>query len=143
MGELDNCTNCGNLFVRLNRSICQDCFKEEEKKFQTVYEFMKKRVNRQATIPEITEATGVEEELIIKFVKEKRLRAAQFPNLTYPCEKCGAEINDGKLCSDCSAAFSADLKHQSELERINKENQAKKEKVANTYYAVDRVKKKD
>ena len=38
MGELDNCANCGKLFVKVTRNVCPDCVKEEEKKFQTVYD---------------------------------------------------------------------------------------------------------
>lgn len=138
MGELDNCSNCGTLYVKTTRNVCQDCFKEEEKKFQLVYEFMKKRINRQATIPEIYEGTGVEEELIIKFVKENRLRASQFPNLTYPCDKCGKQIKEGRLCDSCSAGLATDLEIHSEREQL----QRKKEERANrTYFAVDKGKK--
>ena len=41
MAELDNCQECGKLFVRALRPICQDCYNIEEEKFQTVYNFMK------------------------------------------------------------------------------------------------------
>lgn len=141
MGELDNCSNCGNLYVKVSRSVCPDCVKEEEKKFQTVYEFMKKRINRQATIPEITEGTGVEQELIIKFVKERRLRSSQFPNLTYPCEKCGDQIQEGKLCSACAKALTSDLTYQDQLDGIKARNKAEENK-ATTYFAVDKGKRK-
>src|SRR5690625_303533 len=102
MGELANCENCNAVFVKTVRNICQECFNEEEKAFEIVYRFLMRRKNRQATIMEIVDATGVEENLIIKFIKEKRLRTTQFPNLSYPCEKCGKPINTGKLCNDCS-----------------------------------------
>jgi flagellar operon protein (TIGR03826 family) len=139
MADLANCSRCGNLFVKTTRDICQDCFKEEERQFEIVYNFMKKRANRQATIPEIVEATGVKEDLIIKFVKEKRLRSAQFPNLTYNCERCGKQINEGKLCQSCSAELSGDLKHQHDVEQVKKmHEQREKEKANQTYVAVDK-----
>lgn len=141
MADLANCSRCGNLYVKTTRDICQDCFKEEEKQFEIVYNFMKKRANRQATIPEIVEATGVEEDVIIKFVKEKRLRTAQFPNLSYGCERCGKEINDGNLCSTCSSELAGDLKHHEDLKQVQKLNeQREKEKASQTYFVVDKGK---
>ena len=139
MADLANCSRCGNIFVKTTRDICQDCFKEEERQFEIVYNFMKKRVNRQATIPEIVEATSVKEDLIIKFVKEKRLRSAQFPNLTYPCDRCGKEIVEGRLCQACSDDLSGDLKHEHDIEQVRKLNEEReKEKANQTYVAVDK-----
>lgn len=141
MAELDNCLQCGKLFVRALRPICQDCYNIEEEKFQLVYNFMKKRVNREATIPEIVEGTGVEETLIIKFVKEKRLRTSQFPNLTYPCERCGAEIVDGTICDQCSNEIANELTFQEELKAINARNEEEERKKIRTYYTIDRAKR--
>ena len=88
MAELMNCPNCGSLFVKTNlRDVCETCYKEEEQAFETVYKFIRKRENRTATIYEASEGTGVDEELIFKFIKTGRLELAQFPNLGYPCEK--------------------------------------------------------
>lgn len=142
MAELDNCQECGKLFVRALRPICQDCYNNEEEKFQIVYNFMKKRVNREATIPEIVEGTGVEEILIIKFVKEKRLRANQFPNLTYPCERCEEPIADGKLCDKCSKQLVQELEFEDELESIDERNQQEERERVRTYFAIDRAKRK-
>jgi flagellar operon protein (TIGR03826 family) len=142
VGELDNCIRCGKLFVKTTRDICQDCYKEEEKQFQIVYQFMKKRSNRQATVSEIVDETAVAEELIIKFVKEKRLRASQFPNIAFPCEKCGADIQQGRLCSSCSAAISADLEHESQLDQVKQRNiKAEQDKSNRTYFAVEKGKR--
>ena len=142
MAELDNCQQCGKLFVRAIRTVCQDCYNKEEEKFQTVYNFMKKRVNREATIPEIVEGTDVEESLIIKFVKEKRLRTNQFPNLTYPCDRCGTQIADGKLCDNCSGELTKQLKFEDELESIDARLREEERDRVRTYYAVDNARKK-
>lgn len=119
------------------RDICPTCYKEEEEAFEIVYHFLRDRKNREATLFEIVEATGVEEKLIIKFIKEHRLRTSFFPNLTYPCEKCGSPINKGRLCDDCSHGIVREFQQQEYLEKIKKE----KEEKANTYYALDKHKK--
>ncbi|WP_163970553.1 TIGR03826 family flagellar region protein [Oceanobacillus halotolerans] len=136
MGELANCSRCGALFVKNIRDICRDCYKKEEADFETVYSFLRKRENREATLKEIVEATGVDEDIIIKFIKEKRLRTSQFPKLAYPCERCGVDIVRGKLCGKCSDEILQGLSHQEMLEKKKKE----KEKRTNIYYAINRDK---
>ncbi|GAA0285708.1 flagellar operon protein (TIGR03826 family) [Gracilibacillus halotolerans] len=126
MAQLANCTRCGKLYAKTVKDVCPDCVKEYEKMFEIVYTFLRKRENRQATIPEIVEATGVEEKVILQFVKEKRLRQSQFPNLSYPCERCGNPIVEGKLCSSCVGNL------QSELEKHQEEDKRKREEAAKT-----------
>lgn len=136
MAELANCENCNRVFVKTMRTICPRCFEEEEKAFEIVYHFLRQRKNRQATLMEIVEATGVEEKLIIKFIKQQRLRTSQFPNLSYPCEKCGAPIQSGRICEECSKSIVREYKQQEYLEKLKSE----KEEV-NTYYTLDKHKK--
>lgn len=90
---------------------------------------MRKRENRAATIPQIEKATGVEEELILKFIKSGRLQVTHFPNLGYPCDRCGKIIQKGKLCESCAGSLRKDLEiHNVEEERKKKLSQA-------TYYS--------
>lgn len=120
MAELANCPNCGSVFVKTNlRDVCEKCYKEEEVAFETVYTFIRKKENRTATIFETSEGTGVNEELIIKFIKTGRLRLAQFPNLGYPCQKCRTIIREGNLCDECVNEFRSELStYEKEQERI-------------------------
>lgn len=126
MAQLANCTRCGKLYAKTLKDVCPDCVKEYEKMYEIVYNFLRKKENRQATIPEIVEATGVEEKIILQFVKEKRLRQSQFPNLAYPCERCGNPISEGKICSNCRGTL------QSDLEKIHEQEKQKKEEAAKT-----------
>ncbi|MRH41967.1 hypothetical protein GH741_04670 [Aquibacillus halophilus] len=139
MGELANCPRCNDLFVKGVRDFCQQCFKEEEHAFQTVYDFIKQRKNRQATVLQIVDATGIDEQFILKFVKEKRLRASQFPNLNYPCEKCGKGIDEGVLCKDCSSELVGDLQKQEEIDQVAEKN---KQKESHTYVSYNKFKNK-
>lgn len=136
MGELANCVKCDSLFVKVTRPICRDCIKEEDRLFNIVYDFLKKRENRKATIPEIVKATDVKEEMILQFVRDRRLRIAQFPHLSYPCERCGEPIASGKLCENCSNEIASELRHQEEIEQVRKRNEEKK-KHSQTYYTRD------
>jgi flagellar operon protein (TIGR03826 family) len=103
MAELENCPYCDKVFVKNQfRDICNDCWKEEELKYETVYQFIRKRENRTATMEQVVNATGIEETLILKFIRTGKLKLAQFPNLGYPCDKCGAYIREGKICPKCA-----------------------------------------
>jgi len=132
MAELANCTRCDTVFAKSIRDICQACYLEEERAFETVYRFLIKRENREATLQEIVQATTVDEAIIIKFIKEKRLRTAQFPKLAYPCETCDVPIVSGKLCNTCSQDILNDLKQHEEITQ-----QAEEKEKNDVYYAID------
>lgn len=136
---MKNCESCGAIFVDPTRTICRDCYYKEEEAFQTVYRFITKKKNREATITEIVKATGVEEELIIKFMKQNRLRASQFPKLAYPCESCGVDIVEGRLCTDCQQEIKRDLSVHEDIERIRQQMKDDREPV---YYTINKKNEK-
>ncbi|WP_261131796.1 TIGR03826 family flagellar region protein [Bacillus sp. Marseille-Q3570] len=123
MAELANCPQCGRIFAKSFRQVCDACYKEEEKMFELVYKFIRKKANREASLWEVHEATGVPEKTIIRFVKEGRIRAHQLPNLAYPCERCGKNIQDGRICGDCNDRMKKDLHshEESTQKRIQEE----------------------
>lgn len=120
MPELANCERCDAVFAKTHRELCPACYKMEEQDFKIVYSFLTKKENREATLQEIVEATNVAEEVIIRFIKQKRLRTSQFPKLAYPCERCQTSIVSGKLCAKCSTELMEDLKHYEEIEKVSK-----------------------
>lgn len=63
---------------------------------------------------QITEETGVDEELILKFIKQKRIQISQLPNLAYPCERCGNPIRTGKFCKSCQTDIESQLDHMNQ-----------------------------
>ncbi|MGO4888794.1 TIGR03826 family flagellar region protein [Anaerobacillus sp. MEB173] len=109
MSQLMNCPNCGKLFVKALREVCNECHNEVEKQFQTVYQYVRKKENRMASMKEVTEATGVPERKITMWIRQGRLQIAQFPNLAYPCDSCGAPIREGKICVSCKGKLKKDL----------------------------------
>lgn len=134
MLELSNCDGCGVVFARGLRDICPECFKKEEVDFKIVYRFLIKRQNRQATMSEVVEDTGVKERLIIKFIKQNRLRTSQFPMLAYGCEKCSADITEGRLCTDCSTHIRTEMESHEQNEQRKKERE-QQNKEEPTYYS--------
>lgn len=138
MAELANCSRCGKVFAKTIRDLCHDCYKEEERNFEKVYSFLRQRKNRTATLHEIVDATGIEEDLIIKFIKEKRLRVSQFPNLAYPCARCGTYIVQGTICAACSHELKSELEKQEELEKQLAERYEKERQHENVYYTINK-----
>jgi len=139
MGELSNCPRCNALFVKSMKSVCDACYKKEEDAYELVYNFISKKKNRTSTIDEVVEATGVEKDLVLKFVKERRLRAGNFPNLTYDCEKCGSPIQEGKICSSCASGIEADLVREKNIEDVQQKNTRHE---THTYYTAGKFKGK-
>lgn len=137
MGELANCMNCDAVFVKNIREICQKCFEAEEKAFEIVYRFLVKRQNREATMDDIANETGVERELIVKFIKEKRLRISQFPKLSYPCDRCGNNIITGNLCHTCTQTFRKELIKHEEMTKLDQQREQEKNKK-HVYYSYDK-----
>lgn len=102
MGELRNCPSCDEFFNYTGiRDICGKCATNEEKQYEAVYKFLRKRENRAATVERICEVTGTKESLLHKWVRKGRLQPAMFPNLGYPCDNCGKLTTSGKLCANC------------------------------------------
>ncbi|MDQ0218423.1 hypothetical protein ELQ35_03495 [Peribacillus cavernae] len=131
--ELTNCPNCDALFAKTKfRDVCDACYKEEEKKFDTVYQYIRKRENRMAMISQVVEATGVDESLIIKFVKTGKLRTSQFPNLGVLCEQCGTLTREGRLCNSCSTSLRSELNLHEQEEARRREIEIKEKRT--TYF---------
>lgn len=141
MVDLIDCPSCGAIYVKNKfRDVCDACYKEEEQHYDAVYKFLRKRENRAATIPTVIEETGIDEDLLLKFIRTGRLKVATFPNLGYPCDKCGSLIKKGKLCNDCADEL------REELETFQKEENRKKElekREKRSTYLTSAVRKRD
>lgn len=138
MAELRNCPSCDTFFNYTGiRDVCHSCGQKEEEMYQVVYRFLRKRENRAANVERIVEATGVDRELLYKWVRKGRLRPAVFPNLGYPCDNCGHITNAGKLCEKCRESIKSDL-HTYEA---TKEFKAKIKRLEKSTYHIDRKKR--
>ncbi|KMJ59003.1 membrane protein [Bacillus sp. LL01] len=135
MSQLDNCPNCGQIYVKnAFREVCEACYKEEETQYQKVYKYIRQRENRMARLDQVVEGTGVSESLILKFIRKGRIQLAHFPNLGYPCDRCGRMIREDKLCIGCKKDIQGQL---SQLDR-EEERQQKIRSEGRTYHAIDK-----
>ncbi|MBD7909599.1 TIGR03826 family flagellar region protein [Sporosarcina gallistercoris] len=111
MAELRHCPSCGDFFNYTGvREVCGKCGMNEERVYEEVYRFLRKRENRAATIERIVEMTEATESMLHKWVRKGRLQPAMFPNLGYPCDNCGKLTTKGKLCDTCTAEIKSELK---------------------------------
>ncbi|OIJ22361.1 hypothetical protein BKP45_06920 [Anaerobacillus alkalidiazotrophicus] len=130
MAEILNCPRCNKIFVKNLRDVCTDCAKKEEDDFQKVYQYVRKKDNRMASIIEVEEGTGVSQRFIYKFIKQGRISLHNFPNLGYPCESCEKIIREGRICAACKTNIT------SGLDRIESEKkfQERKKQDENSKY---------
>ncbi|GAE26508.1 flagellar protein [Halalkalibacter wakoensis JCM 9140] len=146
MKDVQNCPKCGKIFVKALRPICQQCFQEQEKNYETVSRFMRRKQNRMASIREVHEKTEVPITQIHQFVREGRLLVTHFPNLGYPCESCETIITEGRICATCTSNIKSGLDKidkEKEFEQRKDEERRKERSAGATYHSLnDRFDKK-
>ncbi len=125
--NVQNCPNCGNIFRKTTWSVCQDCKNEMEIELSKCTDFIRR--NRQVTMSQLVEQTGVTELNITKYIKEGKINISDLPNLSYACDLCADRIRKGNLCVSCRLKINSDIekmKHQDiqDREKAIKENQA-------------------
>ena len=82
MPDLVNCANCDQIMVANQfRDICEDCYEEEEKQFEIVYKYMRKRENRAATMKQVVEAIDVSENCYLNLSKVDEFKSNSFRTL--------------------------------------------------------------
>ncbi|MGE5398730.1 MAG: TIGR03826 family flagellar region protein [Chitinophagales bacterium] len=101
MGELRNCPQCDRLFTYLGVNLCPACIDQEEVVFKMVRTYV--RDHPGATIFDTAEATGVDEEKILHYLREGRLVSNGIKaSAMLRCERCGKEVDEGRFCKECA-----------------------------------------
>jgi hypothetical protein len=106
--------------------MCPACHREVEDQFLKCRKYLKE--NSSCTLTELSMATDVPVKLITRFIREGRFSAAQFENLAYPCDGCGAEIKTGNLCVICASKFTKSVNElkSDEARKAQQQQQANK-----------------
>ncbi|QXM05162.1 TIGR03826 family flagellar region protein [Crassaminicella indica] len=139
MAEIRNCKECGRLFQYTGISkICPRCQKKDEEDFKVVREYIYE--NEGATLTEVSEETGVDEDKILRFLREGRLEiVGENSALILECERCGKPIRTGRFCDACAHELQAGLKSGFEkVDRLKSNVDKQKEKM----YTAERKKRR-
>ncbi|WP_025680594.1 hypothetical protein [Paenibacillus massiliensis] len=93
-----NCPECGSIFRRNPRNLCQNCSSDKDRKLDFCTDYLWK--HPQATTEELSNAAGIEYAQVAHWVKARKF-SYTYANLTYPCESCRHPIGEGRLCHNC------------------------------------------
>jgi hypothetical protein len=90
--------------------VCADCLIEEEEQFIMVRDFLEQHPG--CTMGEITQATEVDEAVIMRFLREGRLATLGdlAGGVKGECLRCRTEIAYGKYCKACIEEMGSALK---------------------------------
>ncbi len=99
--SIRNCPECGRIFEFVFNDLCPECFKNEENESEAIVNYLKD--NPGAGISEISQATGIGADKIIKMLKSGRLInvCEQHDIKLLTCERCGKPIANGSFCLQC------------------------------------------
>ena len=107
--EVKKCKECGQIFSPVGREKkCPQCREQEEDKYKVVKDYLWECPG--ASVKEISEETGVEEDLIIRFVREGRFIQIDGVDLEIECDRCVKKITSGRFCEDCAEELESGLK---------------------------------
>ena len=108
MADLRNCSECGGLFVFMGRDVCPKCIEKEEEDFDAVRKYV--REHSGASVVEVAEATGIDEERILHFLREGRLISKGLrATAVFNCERCGKRIESGRFWRACAEELDSGL----------------------------------
>lgn len=107
MADLRNCVECGRLFAYQGRNLCSKCLEKEEDEYNIVRRYV--RDHSGASVFEVADATGVEEEKILQFLRDGRLQSKGFAEVI-ECERCGRRISSGRLCDSCRGQLDREIR---------------------------------
>ncbi|MEK8131732.1 flagellar protein [Paenibacillus filicis] len=130
-----NCNRCGKVYMINNYGLCPACIRALEVEYEKCLKFL--RENRQCTIQELSEETGVEMKQIMKFIREGRISIRNNPNMWYECDVCSSPIREGNICDPCRTRLQKETSGLIEDERKKREREQQQKGV--TYNINDRL----
>ena len=136
MAEIRNCKQCGRIFQYNGMSkICSRCRKKDDDEYQVVKEYVYD--NRGATITEISEETGVDEDRILRYIRAGKLEIiGEDSSILIQCERCGKGIRTGRFCDQCINELRTGLTGGAKAEK------KKESPVRNKMFTADMKKKR-
>ncbi|MFY9176866.1 MAG: hypothetical protein WBI74_02020 [Caldicoprobacterales bacterium] len=105
--DIRNCKRCDRIYQYRGSKYCPQCTIELDEIFIKVRDYIYD--NKNATVLDVSQALGVEEDIILEFLKQGRLELSS-PGLDYLCERCERPITTGRFCSDCIRELDSEMK---------------------------------
>lgn len=95
------CERCGRLFKSKDgQTICKKCLNEDtESDFKKVRSYL--YFHPGAGIKEVVENTGVDEMMVLKFLRDGRIKTVDEDKVIKKCKICGKIIESGEICESC------------------------------------------
>lgn len=116
MSDLRNCSKCGRLFGYSGRPLCSFCIEEQEDEYKIVRDYLYD--NPGSNVVEVSEATGVDSEQIMRFLREERLQiSSENVNMLLECETCGKPITTGRFCHSCKDNLKSAIRKEFGLDK--------------------------
>ena len=115
-GEIRECKRCGKmfLFTGVGKCICATCKAEDEAEFEIVKDYIYDNI--QATIMQVSKETGVKITRIKSYLKDGRLIIPDGSPIFLNCEVCGTSIKYGRLCRECAASLSNEMRQEMNID---------------------------
>ena len=83
----------------------------EEEEFKLVKEYIYD--NSGASISEVSDATGVSADKIMRFLREERLEIdSDVSNMILECESCGRPVRTGRYCEECKNSITNEMRRE-------------------------------
>ena len=97
--DVRNCKACGKLFNYIGNTICPECERRMEDKFDDVKQYIYD--HPKCGMQEVADEMEVSISQIRKWLKEERLAFSEDSEIALSCEKCGKRILTGRFCKSC------------------------------------------
>ncbi|WP_350344138.1 hypothetical protein PRVXT_000513 [Proteinivorax tanatarense] len=97
--KLGNCKKCGKVIYSSGYFMCKECKGKEVSSYRIVRDYVYD--NKGATVMEVAEATGVEQSIILRYVKDGWISLLDDRTILPQCRLCGDFVDCGELCDNC------------------------------------------
>lgn len=124
--SIRNCPECGKIFTYIRTNLCPTCQQKDEEQYKLVRNYISR--NPGTDIRSVSEATGIEEEKIIRYLREGRIiNASTEVSAKIECEVCGKLISQGRYCDTCAEKLTSGLKRAifEENKKVREEDRKK------------------
>lgn len=98
MFEVKTCPDCKKLYLKFSGRVCPQCHSIRQHQLNDAIGLVRSRPG--LPIKEVSRLCDISERTLQDFAEEGTFRRLSL-SVRYPCRLCGAQINNGTICSGC------------------------------------------